>query len=237
MPGKKPCNVHAPHARGPVPIANAIARGETALAWRQVMDRLSQADAGDLAYRCVSEHQWSHCQQGFEARPLPPQHRDHKTRGHAVFPESFTHWLISTARGPTKNQGLLQRPSFATPSRSGPSRPHRPAARPGRAAPHVKLAGPALRRGLGSSAAGPRRAGSENHGPSPAPVLRISGNTGLHVYGPTEAQVFGVLYHRKTANPYHWISALTGIRATWDLRACAGHPAQDPLPRPQTLPP
>ena len=153
----------------------------------------------------------------------------------AGFPESSTHWLISAARGPTKNHGfpaigLPPRPAAGLADRIGrpqgqDERPHTSSLRTGLAPrPRVVSRRPAtgrLRKPWALS----------------APVLWISGNTGLHASGITEAQVFNMLYHRKTVNPYPWISVLTGMRATGDLRACAGHPAQDPPPPPQTRPP
>lgn len=126
---------------------------------------------------------------------------------------------------------------FAAPTRSGPSRPHRPGCKARTSGPTHQTCGAGLAPRPRVVSRRPATGRLRKPWALSAPVLWISGNTGLHASGITEAQVFNMLYHRKTVNPYQWNSALTGMRASGDLRACAGHPAQDPSPPPQTRPP
>lgn len=233
MRGKKPRPRFSNHTRDPIRLQtplpverpHCLATGHgPAVAAR--MQTISLTDAPQNHDRAIA------------IRVLrPSRHRERRMHARAGFPESFTHWLISAARGPTKNHGLLHaialppRPAAGLADRIGrpqgqDERPQIPQTREADLAPRPRVVSrrPAtgrLRKPWALS----------------APISWISKDTGLHVPGITEAQVFGVLYHRKTVNPYPWISILTAIRATGDLRACAGHPAQDPAPPPRTRPP
>lgn len=165
MRGKKPRPRFSNHTRDPIRLQtplpverpHCLATGHgPAVAAR--MQTISLTDAPQNHDRAIAIRVLKH------VRYPPPTPRMPKAWSRRF--SRVVHTLADFRRSGTHQKPWVPCHWFAATSRSGPSRPHRPAARPRRAASDIKLARPALRRGLGSSPAGPRRAGSENHGRS-----------------------------------------------------------------------